>query len=486
MPPVVAVVAAAVIPAAIGVAVGAVTLGAALVSTAVSVGLGLASYALQPKPESPPPDPVDSILVSPNAAPINGARNVPIRQATPPRRFVYGQCRVGGAIFFQDNDNPSLYIATALSDGVIEGVVAVYFGDTLIPVDGSGDAVEGSAYYQKFNLEWDDGADDQTASAVLLAAFPSALTSDFRQRGVARAVVTLDWGDDAQEHSVLWGDSVTPTFLVQGVKVYDPREVSHDVDDPTTWEYSSNPALCVAHALMHAWGVALDPDDIDWDTVADAADVCDTTLTYNRETRKIFELAGVFQAAADIAPQIAEMLSAFGGVIIFNDGKYGIYADEAKTSVWTITDQDIIEFGEFTHAGELRNTWNAIKARYYDADQGGVQVTTPVYEDSTAVAAEGLRETSVELKFTPSSHSAQILAYRTLQRSRDGRTLSLTVSDAGLFVRPFETITLSSAAAPFLNGTYEVIQVDLAQVGCIMQLRGYASAAYDTPSGYLV
>lgn len=486
MPPVVAVVAAAVIPAVIGVAVGAVTLGAALVSTAVSVGLGLASYALQPKPEAPAPDPVDSVLQSPAAAPINGQRQIPVRQATPPRRYVYGKCRVGGAVFFQDNDNPNLYIGTALSDGVIESVDAVYFGDVNIPLDGSGDAVSSSEYTGRFSLEWDDGATDQTASATLLAAFPSLIDSDFRQRGVARAVVTMEWGDDAQQHSVLWGNSVTPSFLVRGVQVYDPREVSHDVADPTTWGYSSNPALCVAHALMHAWGVALSSDDIDWDTVEAAADVCDATLTYNGETRKIFELAGVFQAAADIAPQIAEMLSAFGGVIVFNDGKYGIYADESRSSVWTVTDDDIIEFGEYTHAGELRNTWNAIKARYYDSDQGGVQITTPVYEDSTAISAEGLRETSLDFKFTPASHSAQILAYRTLQRSRDGRTLSLTVSDAGLFVRPFELITVSSDAAPFLNGTYEVIQIDLAQVGCVMQLRGYASAAYDAPSGYLV
>ena len=38
--------------------------------------------------------------------------------------------------------------------------------------------------------------------------------------------------------------------LVKGHKVYDPRIGGDDVDDPSTWDWSMNPALCLADFLI--------------------------------------------------------------------------------------------------------------------------------------------------------------------------------------------------------------------------------------------
>lgn len=461
-----------------GVVAGVTTWAAVAFSVATTAVLGGVSYLMQQNnkpgvPGAPTQDPV--------ASPINGSRSIPVAQPIPPRRYAYGQCKLGGTLAYFENKNPYLYIMTLLSDGPIEAIDAVYFGETSVPFDFNGDAVEGTLYFDRLRVEFYTGTSTQVASPILLDAFPDTITSDFRQRGVARAVARLHWGADAAEHNAVWGDGIQPTYALRGVKVYDPRDGAQDVDDETTWTYSENPALCVAHALTHAWGVDLSWDDIDLDALGTAADVCDTVLTYNGESVKLFSLAGVFQADTDLGAQISDMLASFRGRITFQNGKYAIVADEARDSVWTITDDDILEFGEFKHGAAIDEIYGAISAGFYDVAQGGLRETTEVYE-----AEAGQRETNIMLAFTARSHSAQIIAYRELAQMRDGRAVVLRLIDAACYLAAGERVTIMSLAAPFMNGEYEVMQVDPESPGVRVSLRAYVEDAYTDPSEYLV
>lgn len=476
MPPVLIAVAGVAVVGAAGVALGVTTVAAVAFSVATTAALSGVSYLMAQNKAGAP-----AAAASPVAAPINGQRAIPIAQPIPPRRFCYGSVRVGGAIYFQDNANPYLYIGSALSDGTVEAIDALYFGDNVVPLDGSGDAVEGSLFYERVKLESRLGAPDQVASTLLIEGFPDTLTSDFRQRGIAAPVVRMHWGADATEHNVVWGDGISPTYQIRGVKVYDPREPAHDLNDPTTWEYSDNPALCVTHALTHAWGVALSNDDLDWNSVAEAANVCDELVSYNGEDVAVFKLAGIFQADADFGAQIADMLSSFRGRIMFQNGVYGLVADKARPSTFTVTDDDILEIGEFKHAASNDDFYGAISAVFYDAAQGGIRDTTDVYEREA-----GGRETSVVLPFTSQKHSAQIIAYRELLQGRDGRALAIHLPDFAAYWAPGKRIAIASVSAPHLNGYYEVMQVDLASPGVSVSLRGYVEDAYRDPSEYLI
>lgn len=479
MPPVIFAILGTAVAAGIGVAVGVTTLTAAIISVATAAAAAGLNFALSEAPETGALTPQSA---SKSAAPANGERSVLFRQATPPRRFVYGNCRTGGCLFFEENDNPSLYVGTLISDQAIGAIDAVHFGDTAIAVDGSGNAVTGTIYTGYFSLEKGLGGTSQATSALLATAFPAVATPEFRQYDVARAVCRLKWGADASAHSTLWGGSIEPVYNVRGVKVYDPRNVAHDVNDRATWAYSDNPALCVAHAITNVWHTAIDPDYIDWDSVASAADVCDVTLTYGGATVKTFTLAGVVQADAEIAGQIAGMLAAMGGSITFDDGVYSIHADAARASVWTATDNDILEIGEIQHDIETANLYGAVSAEFFDANDAGRSNVTPTY---TIDAAQ--RKTSANFTFCAASHSAQILAYRQLVKSRQGGEFTIVLSDAALWLTPFvDLITISSAALPIIDGDYEVQQVDLQQHGCAVKVRRYASGAYAAPAGYLV
>jgi hypothetical protein len=467
--------------AGFGVALGAVTVGAAVLSVAVTALTAGAGYLLR-DPITGDPNPYGSL--GPMAAPANAQRNLVAKQATPPRRIVYGRCRVAGALIFQDNDNPYLYLMLALSDGEVEGVTAYYIGDENVPID-AGEPVTGSRFEGRLLFSFREGSAAQAADSVITGAFPLLVDSNFRQRGVAVLTARLDWGSDAANHQALWGDSITPSVMLEGAKVVDPRITGTSPDSSTARTFSSNPALCVADILVRAWDMALDYDDINWATVEEAADDCDATTTYGAESRPIFEISGVFQSGAELAGQLAAMLSAMGGSVYFADGKYCVRADKARSSVWTITDDDIIEIGEFVHEAEQGDAPNTIKARFQDADDDGVSVFTEPYEAAGA-SGEPTQEVVLSLPFTARTHSAQIIAYRELIRARDGRALSLQVSDAGLYLEPLDVVTISSTAAPWLNGVFQVIQTDLESPGCRLQLRGYDADAYTDPGGYLV
>lgn len=457
-----------------------------IISAVITVGVMLVQQELTPnKPPSAKGD-----QSAPDAQPlaVNQARTFNVRQAVPPRQFAYGECRLGGIIFFEDNDNPYLYVGCAISDGACDAVTGVFFGGVNVLLDaespaGQAAAAAGTIFDGNLDLSYRLGSASQTADP-LLAAFPG-LPSNYWQRGVTCCVVRLNWGADTQEHNVVWGTSIEPSFGGRWRKVYDPRDGGQTLGVPSTYEYSDNPALCVADALTNAWGIALSTSDLDWDSVADAADVCDTTVVYNSIDEKLFTLAGIFRNDTDMASQIQAMLDSFRGHITYSDGKYKIVADAARSSVWTITDDDILEIGEQIHGAGKAEAYNSIKAIYSDSDAASRELTTPVL-DLSATFSEGLRETSIRLPYTPATHSAQILAYRKLYELRNGRRLTLRVHDAGLFLDAFEVVTVTTTGTTFINGTWQVDQIDIADVGVVLTLREYVSTLYTDPTTYLV
>jgi hypothetical protein len=237
--------------------------------------------------------------------------------------------------------------------------------------------------------------------------------------------------------------------------------------------------------MTHCWSSALPTDAIDWDSVAVAADDCDTVISYGGDDVAMFSTAGVLRADAPIAPQLSGMLDAFGGAIVLTpDGKYGIRADVARASVFTISDDDILGLEEFPHDTDADARFSAIKARFFDAEADGRQTTTPVLE--ALDDADVTRETAIELPFVPYSHSAQIRAWRHLWAAREGTAFAIRLRDFGLFLDPADVVTIESETFPWLDGEYAVTQVDLANVGCVVALRKVAANAYIAPAEYLI
>lgn len=426
-------------------------------------------------------EPAPSTVYDGEATVSTQAKDVPVKQNTPPRRFAYGQTRIGGAVFFQDNNNPFMFIGVALSDGEINSVENIYFGNEVVPSTFNGTSLvyvadAGTRWAGRLFYEYDVGTASQDTSEMMDVYFPS-LGSTFRQYGVARAVVGMDWGLTSQEHSTIWGNSIVPSFDVKGVKCYDPRTA--------TFAWTKSGPLQVAHALTNLWGAPMDSDYIDYPSVAQAANYCALTVqAIGGATFTAYTSSGVFTSGQDYGAQIANMLASFDGAIFMREGKYVIKVQQAEECQHVLTDADLFGLSDYSHEAPQRNNYTSVKTRYYDTTDSSEEVSA-VFEDLEAVAREGWREKVLDVQFCDNHRSAQILAYRAYRRIRAGRECTVHVSDVALWFSPCDRVDISNASFPFLNGSWVIEQIDVEEIGATLKLREYAADAYVNTNTYV-
>src|SRR5690606_33360943 len=173
----------------------------------------------------------------------------------------------------------------------------------------------------------------------LVANCPS-WTSDHRLRGIAYAAVSARWDSDlfAQEPNV--------EIEFDGAKVYDPRDNSQDLSDPSTWKFSDNAILCAAHYLRgmpkidgngnlrRLFGMNSRDARIDWSEIASEANICDETVNLAEGgTQKRYTANGVIFADTEPEEGIRSLLTACAGTRTDMGGKLSLRAGAARTPV---------------------------------------------------------------------------------------------------------------------------------------------------------
>ncbi|WP_339335795.1 hypothetical protein [uncultured Maricaulis sp.] len=239
----------------------------------ISVGLGLASSALTPKPKSPSfNDPGRPLAFQPNP--------------DAPRQVIYGETAIAGQIIAQrtSSNNKYAHFIAALGDGgPYESVEAVRLNNETVTLDGSGYVTAPTKWASsKCRIETKLGTESQTAFSSAVSEI-SDWTSDHAGKGVALAHLRYEYDPE------VWTSGIpSPLFIMRGRKVYDPRLDSSPGNDPTNASYiawSQNPALWALDYIRgvetngtRILGLGVPSALIDWQSFADAADVCDETV----------------------------------------------------------------------------------------------------------------------------------------------------------------------------------------------------------------
>lgn len=162
-----------------------------------------------------------------------------------PLPVIYGRDRVGGLITRPVVDaSGNLLVPVILSAGEIDAVESVEFDDKPAPT-----GVARTDYL---------GTSSQAADPWLVAAWAArGVTYTDTLPGIAYTVLRVPQGNQ-------YGFSRL-AFTVRGRKVYDPRDPDQTADDPTTWRWSENPALCYADFITNrTFGRG---ELINWDSV---------------------------------------------------------------------------------------------------------------------------------------------------------------------------------------------------------------------------
>lgn len=354
---------------------------------------------------------------------------------------IYGTRKVGGTRVFLStggNDNEYLYIALVLCEGEVSSIGNVYINDVL-----STD----SKYSGLVNIVKYTGTDDQTYS-TLLAGATDTWGSNHRLRGVAYLAIRLKFDQD------VFGSIPDIQAIVNGRKVYDPRDSNQSFGDSSTWTHSTNPALCLRDYLTNArFGKGLAASVINDTAFQAAANVCDTTVTeYTGSSNnvKLLECNAVLDTKKKLFDNVKILLQGMRGLMPFQDGVYSLLIDAAAPSgtPFRLDDSNITSDIKVTASGKNKK-YNRVRAKFVNPEANWQEDSVDWPPNDTTFSdfkaedngEELLRE--VRLATITSYYSARDLARVICRASREHQlTVEVTATSEALKIAVGDVVEL--------------------------------------------
>jgi hypothetical protein len=378
-----------------------------------------------------------------------------------PRRIIYGEMLVSGMNVIppltSGTSNDFLHQVLALAGHECHSLGQVFFNreviGTITGITGSDNdgKVTTGRYADKAWVRRYAGTDAQTVDYKLTTAFSQSWTANHRGQGVAYLAMTFKYDDEAYRN----GRPET-TIIVQGKRVYDPRLDStqtggsgaHRVTDPSTFAYSTNPALCLADYLISTrLGMGEDADRIDWQLVAEAADICDETVTVPAPTnsQKRFTCNLTLVATDRFEDNIEALAQAMAGVCYYSGGLWRMYAGAWQSPSFTIGVDDLIEGGvRIVTALPYNNRYNSVRGKFIDPARNWQTVEFQPTVNQSYVTDDG-EQAWLDTTFAATTNELEAQRHAILlnRRSRLKQSATLRCNMGAYGVRPFETGTVT-------------------------------------------
>lgn len=384
-------------------------------------------------------------------------------------KFVFGETASGTDVVYQEKigDDKVLYIVAAAWHE-IESYGKLYFNDEEITLDGTGLSTGDWAGAVKVyrNL----GELTQDALVIPTSTWPPSA----KGAGVAHFALLFDLAGDKGQEKLGGGIPSRITQVIKGAKVYDPRldtsiggSGSHRVDDQSTWTWSANWALIVAHYLLGyrqngklIYGVGVEAGDIDWQQVADMADVCDTTV----DGAAKYEIGGIIPISNDHEAVIKQLESAIDGKVAKIGGKHYIYAphDDTADVKMVITDDDIIAQSgvNFSPSAGLQTLYNTATGQYISPAQLFQFVSYPEVVETAALEDDGkARIVQYDFALLQSEKIAQRVARERIRRSRFTGSMSLAMGPKYIALKPFDVVQVNIKETDNQPELFRVIRI---------------------------
>lgn len=395
---------------------------------------------------------------------------------TAPRWICYGEASTGGTLVYRmttGTNNNTLRMAIVLAGHEIDSITGFKWGGEGVSFS-SNNAV--GTYANKMYRYDKPGTDAQTVETNLDAA-SAAWTTDHRLRGIAYVTMKLLF-----DESVL--NQVKNTlFTIKGRKLYDPRldstnggTGSHRYADHSTWAWSDNPALCIADYLMGIRvansattsydgqiiaGLGIDPARIDWASIAAESNACDESVSLKAgSSEPRYTCNGFIDPRRSHRDNLAQLVSSMGGVVVFQSGKWSIYAAVTRTAVKSRDETNIIGGINYVAKASRSEIANCVRGVYSDAGSDHAPKDYPPIINSTYVTEDGGDELwlDIDLPMTTSGTMAQRLSKIALERTR--RPGRVTASFQPIALQDQAMDALSFTYAPFNLSSQKMLVAD--------------------------
>jgi hypothetical protein len=416
-----------------------------------------------------------------------------------PRRIIYGEVLASGMNVIppmtSGTTNEYLHQVLAIAGHECNQLGTVYFNreaiGTISAISGTDDdgKVTTGTYANKAWVRRYAGTSTQTVDYKLAAAKPDQWTAAHAGKGIAYVALTFKYDEETYRTG-----KPELTLLVQGRKVYDPRldstrsggSGSQRVTDPTTWTYSTNPALCLADYLIDdSLGLGEDDTRIDWLKVMDAADICDELVNLPGSTTQKRYTCNVALTATDRFEDNIRVLSqAMAGVCYYSGGLWRIYAGAWSASAFTLTDADLVNGGiSVVTAYPYNQRYNSVRGRFINKDRNWQAMEYQPVINTSYVSADG-EQMWLETDFAActNEYEAQRHAILLSRRSRNGQVATVKCGMSAFGILPFETGTVTFSEIGWTNKTVRCEGWQFDPTGAIeLVLREEASTDWNDP-----
>lgn len=385
---------------------------------------------------------------------VSGAYTVNALGPALPHAVIYGETKVGGAIFYQATSasgaygyDDYLHRCIAFAGHEIESFESIWFDDDELTLDGSGNVTAPAKWVGFARIKTHLGADDQAADSDLVSEI-TEWTTNHRARGVAYLYIRWRKNGTGASDTAYKNGIPTVRAVIRGKKVYDPR------DGTAAW--SDNPALCLRDYLVSDYGLGESSGVIDDNLFSDAADTCDEIVG----SAARYTCNGGF--LLDAAPEeiIRSITSAMGGMFWYQLGKWACRAASYVTPTLTFDEDDLrsnlqisTKHSRVDNFNVVRGVYRGAETDYQETDFGEVTDAAYVTEDGGIEVA-----TDMGLLFTDTEAMAQRIAKIALRRNREQITVVAAFGMRAMEVNIGDTIMLTHARAGWSSKVFECVE----------------------------
>jgi len=377
---------------------------------------------------------------------------VPVQQATPPRIFAYGKCRVAGYVALLEEDAGNLYYASALTAHKCNRVTGYWLNDDkVVLVAGAVQGLEDGRYANgRIKIDTRLGEPAETPYGMLEPLYPSGVWSELNVGNGVTSMAMMCKGTSSEKYGTRYPyGRPAPSVELETAVLYDPRT---DV-----WEYSDNTALEIIHFLCFSeFGPQRDYDTCILPVVdiwKNAANICDETVALRAGgTEKRYRSGGFDTTEHDTRTVLNELLiSCDGWLCELGDGSVILTVGKFEAPDHTITDDDIVGW---TIQSDVPDEYavNEIAASFCFVDAGYSTTSVDPWEDIEDQALRGSKRSArLELPWVQSFSQARRLGKREMSRQKERVRGQLILNIGALHKIHKRWVSVKSSSVPFLG-----------------------------------
>jgi hypothetical protein len=381
-----------------------------------------------------------------------------------PIPFAAGRIGVPGSTVHKDTFGPDLMyygIPSVLSGaGPIDGFESFTADDEPVTFDATGKATS-SQYAGELWYKNSHGAQPATAitspTGLKNGATLPGWTSAHKLSGLASYMIVM--GENSKGSAFPTGE-IKPMVTFRGLKVYDPRLDStypggsgaHRLATPSTWTFSSNPALWALKWTLGLWagptgkgapqvdyqvgGIGAKLSGIDVPAFVAAANVCDANS---------WTVAAYPTTDDDKAQVLDSFLQAAGATYAQRAGKVSLIQRAApRTSIVTISGRDTAGPLEIDTAASRIDRINTIRPRYWAESARWQMLALPEVTASAYQTQDGGKRTrGIDYTYVSDPVQAAQLAALQIANTREGIAGIIPLKPHLQRIRPGDAFTIT-------------------------------------------